>query len=113
MATGTPNCKAMATGTPNANAMDMTNDTVLQHLRHLLADAPELTPLRLYGGLDIWLFRNTQKILEWAGSARDATDPAFIQRQVYVPWLIWMECNTSGVMSHGVPHACANCLILL
>jgi len=62
--------------------MDMTNDTVLQHLRHLLADAPELTPLRLYGGLVIWLFRNTQKILEWAGSARDATDPAFIQRQV-------------------------------
>ncbi len=80
MATGTPN--AMATGTPNSNAMDMTNDTVLQHLRHLLADAPELTPLRLYGGLVIWLFRNTQKILEWAGSARDATDPAFIQRQV-------------------------------
>jgi serine/threonine protein kinase len=80
MATGTPN--AMATGTPNSNAMNMTNDTVLQHLRHLLADAPELTPLRLYGGLDIWLFRNTQKILEWTGSARDATDPSFIQRQV-------------------------------
>jgi len=82
MATGTPNSNAMATGTPNANAMDMTNDTVLQHLRHLLADAPELTPLRLYGGLDIWLYRNTQKVLEWVGSARDATDPSLIQRQV-------------------------------
>lgn len=73
---------SMGTSTPSTSSMDMMNDTVLQHLRHLLADAPELTPLRLYGGLDIWLFRNTQKILEWAGSARDATDTSFIQRQV-------------------------------
>jgi eukaryotic-like serine/threonine-protein kinase len=72
----------MGSSTPTTNAMDMMNDTVLQHLRHLLADAPELTPFGLNGGLDIWLFRNTQKILEWAGSARDATDPSFIQRQV-------------------------------
>ena len=82
MATGTTSSSAMATSTPNANAMDMTNDTALQHLPHLLADAPELTPLGLHGGLDIWLFRNTQKVLEWVGSARDATDPSFIQRQV-------------------------------
>jgi serine/threonine protein kinase len=73
---------SMGTSTPSTSSMDMMNDTVLQHLRHLLADAPELTPLGLHGGLDIWLFRNTQKILEWAGSARDATDASFIQRQV-------------------------------
>ncbi|HXL38345.1 MAG TPA: protein kinase [Ktedonobacteraceae bacterium] len=73
---------SMGTSAPSTSSMDMMNDTVLQHLRHLLADAPELTPLGLHGGLDIWLFRNTQKILEWAGSARDATDPSFIQRQV-------------------------------
>jgi hypothetical protein len=91
----------MATTTPNANAMDMTNGTVLQHLRHLLADAPELTPLRLYGGLDIWLFRNTQKILEWTGSARDATDPTFIQRQI-IRTLAYLD----GVQyfAHDVPH---------
>ncbi|HEX9131169.1 MAG TPA: protein kinase [Ktedonobacteraceae bacterium] len=82
MGTSTPSTSAMGSSTPTTNAMDMMNDTVLQHLRHLLADAPELTPLGLRGGLDIWLFRNTQKILEWAGSARDASDPSFVQRQV-------------------------------
>lgn len=82
MGSSTTPTSVMGNSTPSTNPMDMMNDTVLQHLRHLLADAPELTPLGLYGGLDIWLFRNTQKILEWAGSARDATDASFIQRQV-------------------------------
>ncbi len=43
----------------------------LNHLRHLLSTDPTLKKLGLPGGLDIWLFRNTQKILEWAGGARD------------------------------------------
>ena len=81
--TSTTGSNAMATsvmGTPGTS--NMMNDTVLDHIRHLLANAPELTPRGLYGGLDIWLFRNTQKILEWTGSARDASDPSLIQRQV-------------------------------
>jgi len=92
----------MGTSTPSTSSLDMMNDTVLQHLRHLLADAPELTPLGLYGGLDIWLFRNTQKILEWVGSARDATDPSFIQRQV-IRTLAYLD----GVQyfGHDVPPA--------
>ena len=44
---------------------------LLDHLRHLLALDPTMQELGLPGGLDIWLFRNVQKILEWAGSARD------------------------------------------
>lgn len=44
---------------------------LLDHLRHLLASDPTMQTLHLPGGLDIWLFRDTQKILEWAGSARD------------------------------------------
>jgi hypothetical protein len=75
------------------SSMDMMHESVLHHLRHLLADAPELTPLKLPGGLDIWLFRNTQKILEWAGSARDATDGSFIQRQV-IRILAYLDGNT-------------------
>lgn len=46
--------------------------SLLDHLRHLLAQDPKLTTAGLKGGLDIWLFRNTQKVLEWASSARDA-----------------------------------------
>jgi serine/threonine protein kinase len=61
---------------------DTTNHfSLLDHTRHLLAQDPKLKAAGLIGGLDIWLFRNTQKILEWSGSARDSTDPAFIQRQ--------------------------------
>ncbi len=45
--------------------------SLLSHLRHLLASDPSLQSLGMPGGLDIWLFRNAQKILEWSGSARD------------------------------------------
>jgi eukaryotic-like serine/threonine-protein kinase len=55
--------------------------SLLDHIRHLLVQDPKLKTAGLIGGLDIWLFRNTQKILEWSGSARDSTDQAFIQRQ--------------------------------
>ncbi len=56
--------------------------SLLNHLRHLLAQDPKLKTAGLVGGLDIWLFRNTQKLLEWAGSARDSNEPAFKQRQL-------------------------------
>ena len=46
--------------------------SVLDHLRHLLAQDPKLKTAGLGGGLDIWLFRNVTKIVEQAGSARDA-----------------------------------------
>ena len=45
--------------------------SMLDHLRHLLTNDPKLKARGLPGGLNIWLFRNTQKVLEWAGSARD------------------------------------------
>ena len=47
------------------------NFSLLDHLRHLLAKDPTLESLSLPGGLDIWLFRNTKKVMEWTGSARD------------------------------------------
>lgn len=53
------------------NTTDMMHAGALQHLRHLLADAPELQAVKLEGGLDLWLFRNAEKVFEWAGSARD------------------------------------------
>jgi len=67
------------------DTMDMMHEGPLQHLRHLLADAPELTNIGLRGGLDIWLFRNTEKVYEWAGSARDSwerQEVSVIQRQL-------------------------------
>src|SRR6266496_1554905 len=46
--------------------------SLLDHLRHLLAQDPKLKAVGLGGGLDIWLFRNVTKVVEQAGSARDA-----------------------------------------
>ena len=63
--------------------------SLIDHLHHLLSSDPVLDDpaIRLYGGLDIWLFRDGQKLLEWAGSARDAwgkgpAQDALIHRQV-------------------------------
>lgn len=46
--------------------------SLLDHIRHLLAQDPKLASVGLVGGLDTWLFRNTLKIMEWSGSARDS-----------------------------------------
>ncbi len=46
--------------------------SLLDHVRHLLAKDPALEQLGLAGGLDIWLYRNSGKILEWSSAARDS-----------------------------------------
>jgi hypothetical protein len=60
------------------------NFSALIHLRHILYEGPILSKWGIHGGGAIQLLRNTQKILEWSESARDAwgSDPAFIHRQV-------------------------------
>ena len=76
-----------------SNPADTVNHfSLLDHLRHLLSQDRKLKLVGLGGGLDIWLFRNTTKILEEAGSARDArkgctSDPnnaacAFVHRSL-------------------------------
>ena len=59
--------------------------SLLDHIRHLLAQDPKLQAAGLTGGLSTWLFKNSEKILEWSGSARDALqhgDTAFARRQL-------------------------------
>ncbi len=56
---------------PNPNDTE-NHFSLLDHLRHLLSEDPKLQKVGLTGGLDIWLFGNTTKVLEAAGSARDA-----------------------------------------
>jgi hypothetical protein len=46
--------------------------SLLSHMRHLLANDPTLQQIGLQGGLDIWLYRNSEKILEWSSAARDS-----------------------------------------
>ncbi len=56
--------------------------SLYNHLSHLLANDPKVAAAGLTGGLDIWLYRNTEKMLEWAGSARDADQPATLNLQL-------------------------------
>ncbi len=56
--------------------------SALDYIRHLLIEGSALQGLGTYGTLDIQGLRNTLKILEWAGSAKDASDPNFKHRQV-------------------------------
>jgi serine/threonine protein kinase len=71
------------------NPADTEHFSLYDHIRHLLAEDPKVKSVgKLTGGLDTWLYRNTQKILEWAGSARDQSSypstgsNGFIHRQL-------------------------------
>jgi hypothetical protein len=75
------------------NLADPKQYSLFAHLQHLLSQDPKLQKAGLVGGLSVWLFRNTTKILEAAGSARDtqkgcvgisanACDTGLILRQV-------------------------------
>jgi hypothetical protein len=63
---------------------DKLHFTMLDHLRHLLSDSPELTTRGLRGGLDMWLLRNTQKVWEWSNAARDywRNSPDLLHREI-------------------------------
>src|SRR5260370_17245663 len=66
--------------------------SLYKHLQHLLAEDPKLKMVNLHGGLDIWIYKNTTKVVEAAGAARDAqklctADPnnsncAFVLREI-------------------------------
>jgi serine/threonine protein kinase len=45
--------------------------SMLNHLRSLLAEDPDAATMGIHGGLEVWLLRNTGKVVEWANSARD------------------------------------------
>ncbi len=66
------------------NPKDKLHFTMLDHLRHLTSDSPELTVRGLRGGLDMWFVRQVQKVLEWSNAARDdwQKDPDFLHRQI-------------------------------
>jgi len=60
--------------------------SLVDHLRHLLSQDPKLQKVGLVGGLSSWLYRDTLKILEWTGSARDLAltndNPTLVRKQL-------------------------------
>jgi serine/threonine protein kinase len=48
--------------------------SALTHIRHLFYNETNISVLGLNGGLDFWMSRNVEKIVEWSVSARDNWD---------------------------------------
>ena len=70
---------------PQARSPTGKHHRVIDDLRDLLYEGSKLITLGIRGGSDIRLLRNSEKVLEWAGSARDAWasgNTALIHRQV-------------------------------
>jgi eukaryotic-like serine/threonine-protein kinase len=76
-----------AYGSPALSALD--------HIRHLFYKETKVGVLGLPGGLDIWLYKNTEKLMEWANSARDdyraqVSDPTLIHN-LFVSMLDYLD----------------------
>ena len=84
---------------------DPNHFSLLDYLRHLLVQAPELQALGLPGGLSIWLMRNVQEISKWALSAKERweiKDIAFMRQQlVNILYYLDGECTQADLQ--GVP----------
>jgi serine/threonine protein kinase len=88
--------------------------SLYDHLRHLLAKDPKLELAGLHGGLDIWLYKNTTKVLEAAGAARDSqkrctpdpnnADCAFVKRDI-VRILDYLDGSSYVYLEKDVPAA--------
>ena len=80
------------------------NFSLLDHVRHLLAKDPELDPLHLPGGLEIWLYRNTQSVQQRAAKAKNcwqSKDAACVQHDV-IRILDFLDGKNS--VQQDVPH---------
>jgi hypothetical protein len=84
---------------------DVYHFSLLDHLRHLLVQAPELAALGLPGGLSIWLNRNVEEISKWALSAKERweiKDAKFIRWQlVNILYYLDGECTRADLQ--GLP----------
>jgi serine/threonine protein kinase len=86
--------------------------SLYDHLKHLLAKDPKLELVGLHGGLDIWLYKNTTKVLEAAGAARDSqkrctpdptnADCAFVKRDI-VRILDYLDGSSYVYLEKDVP----------
>ena len=84
---------------------DPNHFSLLDHLRHLIVQAPELKALGLSGGLSIWLMRNVQEISKWALSAKERWEihDAPFMRQQLVNILYYLDGECTSADLQGLP----------
>lgn len=99
------------------SVQDVSHFSLLDHLRHLLVQAPELAALGLPGGLSIWLNRNVEEISKWALLAKERweiKDAKFIRQQlVNILYYLDGECTWADLqgLPAGTPTAPQNATI--
>jgi eukaryotic-like serine/threonine-protein kinase len=85
---------------------DPNHFSLLDHLRHLLVQAPELKVLGLPGGLGIWMVRNVEEIAKWALVAKErweVKDTGTIRRYlVNILYYLDGECTQQADLQ-GLP----------
>jgi hypothetical protein len=79
--------------------------SMLDHLRDLLAEDTPASGIVIYGGLDTQLLRQTEKILEWAGSARDEKKSIPLMRNQFIRILDYLDgdANVQADVPTGTP----------
>ncbi len=88
------------------SARDPNHFSLLDHLRHVLVQAPELKALGLQGGLSIWMMRNVEEIAKWALVAKESWEVkrTDVIRQYLVNILYYLdgECTQQADLQ-GLP----------
>ena len=82
---------------------DRNHFSLLDHLRHLLVQAPELTVLGFPGGLSIWLMRNVEELLRWSVEAKDRFLNPVAVRALLVNILYYLDGECTPADLQGVP----------
>ncbi len=82
---------------------DLNHFSLLDHLRHLLVQAPELAVLGFPGGLSIWLMRNVEELLRWSVEAKDRFLNPVAVRALLVNILSYLDGECTPADLKGVP----------
>ncbi len=82
---------------------DANHFSMLDHLRHLLVQAPELKVLGLPGGLSIWLLRNVEEILRWSVEAKDRFLNTAAVRSLLTNILYYLDGECTPADLQGAP----------
>jgi eukaryotic-like serine/threonine-protein kinase len=82
---------------------DVNHFSLLDHLRHLLVQAPELAVLGFPGGLSIWLLRNIEELLRWSVEAKDRFLNTSAVRGLLVDILYYLDGACTPADLQGAP----------
>src|SRR5712691_6976727 len=87
----------------NRSSADVEHFSMLDHLRHLLVQAPELDALGLPGGMSLWLLRNTEEVLKWSVEAKDRFQNIDAVRSLLTDILYYLDGECALIDLQGVP----------